>query len=271
MGQQTVYQDQLPAFPGLLVGFHHKIKTGVNDTGAVRQVDDIQVTAAVDSTAYQFEVNGIAIGFTSGVGATVTTIRDGLLAAARAIQELEGIVTFNPTGTDSIRITSAIPGTGFTTTETDVNLGAPSTVTANVATVVLPFGHGVVRRTTGANVTSKSVAIPSGTGQDIMGVTARIHSNVDDTNASPANLQGEVAPFKDASVVHEGQIWVEVDEAVAAGDPVFLRHTAGGTGPGVPGTFRTDADTARADAITNAKFESATTGVGTARVSMNIA
>ena len=225
---------------------------------------------AIDATTYTLEINGIVIAFTSGVGATLGSIRDGLITQARSIQELEGVVSFNPTGADSLRVTAVQPGTPFTPTETDVNL-SNAAVTANVATVVLPFGHGVVRRTAGANVTAKSVAIPSATGQDIMGVTTRIHSNVDPTSADPANQQGAVSPFQDASIVHEGQVWVEVDEAVAAGDPVFMRHTAGGTGPGVPGSFRQDADTARADQLAGAKFESATTGVGLARVSLNLA
>jgi len=57
-----------------------------------------------------------------------------------------------------------------------------------------------------------------------------------------------------------GRVWVEVDEAVNAGDPAFVRHT--GTAADI-GKFRNDADTANAQAV-NGVFRSTTAGAGLA-------
>lgn len=267
MGGQTSISNQALGFPGQRVGTGHRARTGFNDTGAVRQVDDVTVDTAADATAYQFEVDGIAVQFTSGTGATVTTIRDGLLAAARALQELEDIASFNPTGTDAIRITAAQQGTGYALTETDVNLSTAS-VTANVSTQVIPFGRAVVRRTTGANVKGKSIKLPDAASQEFQGVSERIHSVVDPTNAS--SNPGAASAFQDLTAVHEGEMLVDVEEAVTAGDPVFFRHTAGAGGTKL-GIFRNDADTASADQVTGAKFTGTSTGAGTVAASFNSA
>jgi len=51
-------------------------------------------------------------------------------------------------------------------------------------------------------------------------------------------------------------------------DPVFLRHTTNAAL--LAGDFRNDADTARADAITNARFVTATTAAGLVQVEINL-
>lgn len=271
MGGQTVYQDQVRGFPGQRQGFGHKARSMANDTGAVRQVHDVTVDTAVDATAYQFEIDlgsgAIPIAITSGTGATVTTIRDQLLAAARAEQGFESRVAFNPSGVDTIRATSLQQGIGFTLTETDGNL-SNAVITANVTTISIPFGRAVTWRT-GAGTNERSGRLPTATGQTFAGVTERIHSNVDTTNASPADDIGAVEAFQDFTVGHEGEWIVEVDEAVDESSNVFFRHTLGGDA-GAVGTFRTDADTARADQVANAKFVSRTTGAGLAVLSLNV-
>lgn len=269
MGGQTVYQDQVRGFPGQRQGMGHKARSMVNDTGAVRQVHDVTVSVAADATVYQFEIDlgsgAIPITITSGTGATFTTIRDQLLAQARSLQDFENRVAFNPQGTDSIRCTAIQQGIGFTLTETDAGL-TEAVVTANVATITIPFGRGVVNV---AAATERSAALPTATGFVFAGVNERIHSGVDPTNASPADDIGATSPFQDMTVIKEGEVIVEVDEAVTEASAVFLRHTAGGTGAGAPGTWRTDADTARADAVANARFVSRTTGAGLAVLALN--
>ncbi len=89
----------------------------------------------------------------------------------------------------------------------------------------------------------------SGTGDDIVGVTVRAHQ--DDT--SLAGATGIPASGGKADIIREGRVWVAVEEAVVAGDPVFFRHTSGGGGT-VIGKFRNDADTASCDALPNARF-----------------
>ena len=165
MAGQTSYTDQALGFPGQRVGMNHKAKSLVNDLGAARQVDDFTVSVVADAFSYQFEINGIAVIFLSGVGATAESIRTGLIAAGRAIQELEGVVTFNPTAADGIRVTAAVQGVGYTPTETSTNLTLAG-VTANVAQIPIPFGRAVVRGAGGA----RSGELPDTTGGELMGV-----------------------------------------------------------------------------------------------------
>lgn len=61
------------------------------------------------------------------------------------------------------------------------------------------------------------------------------------------------------NVLETGRIYVTCEDGCVPGDDVFFRHTAAGLE--VLGAFRTDADTADADQITGATFES-TAGVG---------
>ncbi len=271
MGGQTVYTDQARGFPGQRQGMGHKARSMVNDTGAVRQVHDLTVDNAIDATAYLFTVDlgsgALPIAFTSGAaGTTLTSVRDGLLAVARADQSFENRVAFNPQGVDSIRATALQQGVGFTLADGDANL-SNAVVTANAATIAIPFGRAVTNRT-GAGTTERSARLPTATGETFAGITERIHSNVDVTNASPADDIGAVAPFSDFTVGKEGEWLVEVDEAVDESSNVFFRHTLGGDA-GAVGTFRTDADTARADQITGAKFVSRTTGAGLAVLAVN--
>ncbi len=65
-------------------------------------------------------------------------------------------------------------------------------------------------------------------------------------------------------IAHGGEIWVDAEDAVAAGDPVFVRFAdAGVTGLG---SARSDADTADAVACPNAIWASTTAAAGLAKV-----
>ena len=58
------------------------------------------------------------------------------------------------------------------------------------------------------------------------------------------------------SIVSKGQIYMITEQAVTPADPVFVRFNAAGatgTTPAV-GQVRKDADTAKADAVTSARF-----------------
>lgn len=257
---QTFYGNQQAFYAGMKFGIGpHGVFSMVNDLGSSPQVSKVVIDNVIDSTAYTFSVNGIAVTFTSGVGTTVGLIRDGLIAAYRAIAALEAPASANPNGND-VQITAKVPGTAFTIADSDANL-TTSTTTANVAKVVIPFGRAIIR----ASGTEKSARLPSATGQAFAGILERIHSNVD------PSLAGEGASFgQDLSVVRRGMMCVEVDQTVAPGNNVFFRHTAGGTGLGAVGTFRTDADTARGDQITQAAWIIGTTGAGIAVVDLNI-
>lgn len=211
-------------------------------------------------TVYTFTINGIVVTYTGLPGDLTADIRDGLIAAGRAVPDLEALVNFQPSG-NNVRVTAVQPGTGFTTAESDGRLSITNT-TANVAGVPIKFGRAVVKRT-GAGTTDQSVRLPSTTGQIFIGIAERSHSVID---PSAATTTGAVGPFRAFSACDHGDIVVETEEAIAYGDPVFFRHTA--VAPQEVGMFRNDADTATCDQITGAMFVSSTTGAGLAVIKL---
>ena len=112
------------------------------------------------------------------------------------------------------------------------------------------FGRAVIRGTS-----DDQAKLPSATGQAFMGVTE--FTTAWAANASDVHLYEE---NREMNIVTFGRMWVITEEAVVPGDPVFFRHTAGGGGS-IIGRFRTDADTASADQIVGATFET-TAGAG---------
>lgn len=254
MSQQTSYAVPALGYPGMLMGSMHKKHSVVNDLGASRQTVDVTIDNVINATTYTFTVDGVVVSFTSDASATVAEIRDGLIAAGRALEALNGVVIFQPDGND-VRVIAAVPGTGFTLAETDANLSI-NTITANTSTEAVPFGRALVKRT-GAGTTDQSVRLPSAASQIFMGVAAREHGLVDVTNGTD-----QVKPFSVISAVHSGDVVVQVEEAIAVGDNAFFRHTAAGTE--APGEWRNDADGGDCDQVTGARFMSSTTGRGLA-------
>ncbi|MEA3330614.1 MAG: hypothetical protein U9Q29_02850 [Campylobacterota bacterium] len=114
-----------------------------------------------------------------------------------------------------------------------------------------PISQGLaVTRGTGDNQVLKATA----TGADFMGVAVA-------TTAGQADSLDAFEYQEDSAInlLGFGRIYVICENGCVPGDAVFFRHTVG-TGS-VIGAFRTDADTATADEITNATFES-TAGAG---------
>ena len=88
-----------------------------------RQVDSVTYTPTVaDSTAYTVTLNGTLYSFTSGVGATATTIVTGLKAA---IGSPTGITV---TGTTTLILTTTVLGTAWSV-KSSTNLVGVNTVT----------------------------------------------------------------------------------------------------------------------------------------------
>lgn len=88
-----------------------------------RQVDSVTFTpTVVDSTTYTATLNGVVYTFTSGVGATATTIVTGLKAA---IGSPAGITV---TGTTTLILTTTVLGTAWSVT-TSTNLVGVNTAT----------------------------------------------------------------------------------------------------------------------------------------------
>lgn len=103
------------------------------------------------------------------------------------------------------------------------------------ASAALPFGR--MARTGAAEGGARLL---SATGQLMLGVA--VHEHLDPTKTGYA--ADEVGSFG-----KKGVYWVEVEEAIALGDQVFVRHTAGTAS--TIGAFRNDADTASCDELTD--------------------
>jgi hypothetical protein len=131
----------------------------------------------------------------------------------------------------------------------------------NTDTVLLPFGVGV---THGAN---GGVTLPVDATSKFAGITkltdAIAPTTVPTLPAVP--VTGYPVGYR-VDYVSDGEIVVVTDQAVTRGAPAFWRHTTGGTGTGSKGTFRLDADTARAIAIPAEFVEDAAAGLAILRV-----
>lgn len=103
------------------------------------------------------------------------------------------------------------------------------------------------------------VAVVAGTDPDLqallptgaatlLGVAA--HSHAAEVGADDQNLVNDEDMF---SVLHEGRIYVQVEESVTPASTVFVRVAAGGGGTQL-GAFRASADTATALAATGARY-----------------
>jgi len=128
---------------------------------------------------------------------------------------------------------------------------------ANEESSNVPFGLAVIPGTDGF----EQFLLPSATGQVCLGVLAHAH-NREDPEADGLN-EGEVG-----DVLKRGRIWVVTEEAVDVDSDVYFRHTVNTTEQ--IGAFRTDADTDKADQITNARWVAATSAAGIAQLDISL-
>ena len=124
----------------------------------------------------------------------------------------------------------------------------------SVETAEIDFGLAVVRGTA-----EDQCILPSATGQSFLGITAR-------TIAGTASTAGDrkYQPNESANILDEGVIYAICEDGCTQGDPVYFRHTAG-TGT-IIGALLTTADTATADLIANAVWDTTTTAGAIGRV-----
>lgn len=112
---------------------------------------------------------------------------------------------------------------------------------ANEETTAVGYGLGVALGTD----PEVQFELPNLTGFEFGGVLVHSHAREDVEAVGP--IEGELN-----ELLRKGRIWVTVEETVTTADDVFLRHTD--NGGLLQGGWRTDADTARADQIAQAKW-----------------
>ena len=114
------------------------------------------------------------------------------------------------------------------------------------------FGLAVVRGTG-----DDQAKLPSTTGQAFMGITE--YTTAWAANASDVHLYQE---NREMNIVDFGRVYAICEDGCVPGDAVFYRHTTG-TGTTI-GAFRTDADTATADEVNGATWETTASAGGIA-------
>ena len=128
-----------------------------------------------------------------------------------------------------------------------------------VATEAIAFGRGVTK----VIGEDDQIQLPDGTDNTFHGVSI-MHQN--DEQSLSGNTNYDIN--EPINVMRKGKIWVHVEEAVDPDtDSPFFRYAAGSET--VLGRFRTDADTATAAAVPNARFVTSTSGAGLAVLEIN--
>lgn len=129
------------------------------------------------------------------------------------------------------------------------------------ATAIFP-GRFIVTDGVDFKVQDSGVAL-AGTERYYLAVDNENRERVAGSTATAGYAQYELVPG-----ALDGRWYVETEEAVAKGDPVYVRFVAGAGGT-VIGQARNDADTASCEAI-DARFNETTTAAGLAEVELNL-
>ena len=197
----------------------------------------------------------------------IATETAAFLALLQAQAEHTGVITFTAGGAGEIIATAAVLGVPFSITWVNEPIdGVPGTpvlssaaTAANVTGNPIPFGRGVVEGTA-----PPLGVLPSVTGFLFAGIARHI-AKVAPNDGSGAKYEAGEA----ISTVRKGRVWVLAEDVVTLASDVYLRHTLGSADQ-LPGRFRSDADSAKADQIT-ARWVSVTTGANQlAQLEINI-
>lgn len=144
--------------------------------------------------------------------------------------------------------------------------------TALAVAAALPYGTLVVRDTanTGSDYTQIAGKSPAASTditvfENILGIAVADQARAQD----PSVALAQYPQFSAVPCMFAGDIWVQVENAVTAGDPVYVRYASSINGS-VLGAFRDDSDTisstAHAALLPNAVYKSTALAAGFAVV-----
>lgn len=208
------------------------------ETVPAKTLDSILIGGNADGT-YITTIAGEVITYTASGAASAAVIRDGILALIAANFVLRDKVRAFVKDADEYYIeslnnedveTTVSAGTGSGQTLTSVTAGTVGDKFAGVAI----FSH----------------AQPNDTKYDLAGVKTEISGS--EGYKSGASV----------SVLTEGPIWVETEEAVTVNDPVYVRAVA--TGTEKKGVFRKSEDSTDCILIPNGRWLRGNSGAGLA-------
>lgn len=194
MGQKSYNPTMVPGRAGMLADDGERdVVSLINDNPRAAQVTDVVVDTAANSTKYSFTIDGVEISYTSDGSATKTEIANGLADAVNAEPLVNGLVSAESDGTDTVTITARIAGVGYEYSESDANLSSTAT-TANAEADPVWFGAPVVRDTDDARygralkstaITQRSIVTTfGGTAENdkLLHITLRVGEHVYNTS-----------------------------------------------------------------------------------------
>ena len=146
-------------------------ETAMQVGGSAAQLTTVAVSSSSDDTTYTLSIGEdagslITVTFTTpSSGNTTSTIATGLANAINAKVGVSNLV-FASTSTNTINITGRQKGAGatFTVSESDANLGTPSTTTSAGDATAIPFGVMVERSSATKAVGTAAIGSAVGSG-----------------------------------------------------------------------------------------------------------
>lgn len=262
--QTSVANDMTAALEGMVVdsGFTDIISRLVS----TQQLDYVLIAGNDDGT-FTITIDGTTEATFAASSNTKAQIAADLLSD---MADPTADVTAEASGTDGILIESvsdsyAGSNTAFVTTVLSTGTPADITVTTLVAQdQTIPYGYGVCMDDRAA-VSGQQIRLPRQatdvTGPAFEGISVRDVMRT-------ANSGNGYANQSSVNVLRRGRIWVQVEDAVAAGGDVYCRYTDPTSAYGL-GSFRSDADTSDAGKIPGASYRTAASADGLAQVELS--
>jgi hypothetical protein len=215
---------------------------------AVAQVITVTIAVVANTFDYYVIINGVQCTYTSDGSATEAEINAGMLAAINDSDFNGPGLAFDVTAvqgatTATFIITADVEGDVFTYSVVPTNLTVVLT-TANGG--VVPFGLGIAQ---GDADNTGRLPVDGSEIQIGISVLDQMQPN------QPVTGDHEYTLNSVMSVLKRGRIYVAVEDAVAIGGDVYVRHTTGANGSQL-GSIRSDNDGGKAAQLTGAVFGS---------------
>jgi hypothetical protein len=226
-----------------------------------KKLDLVEITAADTTTTVT--INGTAFTVTTDGSDTKAELAAAVVALINAGSE--PVTTYYTAAAESFQVESDTPGTTTTVVGT-----ANCTVTAQIGNAAaIGFGYFVCQDAQDVNKARSPIAAADITDAgDALGITVHTQAVAQNLTSTGSSGSDGYALGEAMSVMRKGRIYVQVEDAVVAGNAVYVRYVAG-TGETL-GAFRSDADTSDAAILPGAKYRTSAAASGIAIVEINL-
>ena len=257
---QTSVQTAMDiGLPGQLVdSADNLILTYANNS---KKLDKVTVTAADTTTTVT--INGTAFTVTTDGSDTKAELAVALHALVNA--GAEPVTSYYTATNEYIEVESDVAGTTTTVVGT-----ANCTITAEVGnSAAIGFGLCVCQDPQDDDKARSPIAATDITASGtVLGITAHMQAIVQNLTSTGSDGSDGYILGEAMSVLRKGRIYVQVEDAVTAGNDVYVRYVAG-TGETL-GAFRSDADTSDAAVLPGAKYRTSAAASGITIIEINL-